>query len=220
MTREYERIAGKVALYMRVSTDHQTTDNQEQRLIEFCARRRWEIVEIYKEVESGSSLHRPELFRLLADARNPSCPWSILVAVKVDRIGRSVQDLIEIADNLAGKGKGLVFSDQDIDITSSSGRLMFNILSAFAEFERQIIIERTKAGQARARAKGRKLGRPSTHHMTREKIERLRASGLSIREIASRLNLSVGLVHKVVKQFSRVSLEEKAIVHKTEDLRT
>jgi len=99
---------------------------------------------------------------MLRDARRKE--WDKVLAVKVDRIARSLKDLLEIAGTLGQHNIGLSFTDQDLDISSSEGRLMFQIMGAFAEYEREIIIERTKAGMRRARKQGKKIGRPKIEH--------------------------------------------------------
>jgi DNA invertase Pin-like site-specific DNA recombinase len=204
----------KVAGYMRVSTDHQNNENQRMRLEEYCNRRGWDLIDIYEDEESGSKRNRPGLDKMLKDAR--SYNFDKVLAVKVDRIARSLSDLLEISGKLGDSAVSLSFTDQDLDISSSQGRLMFQILGAFAEYEREIIIERTKAGQKRARKQGKKIGRPKLNGMTKIKIIRLSQEGESIRRIAEWCKVSVGTVHKVLKEYRGVSPVQDDDVHKTE----
>ena len=197
----------KVALYLRVSTDHQNNENQKIRLVEFCEKREWEIFKIYQDEESGSKRKRPGLDSMLLDARKDL--FDKVIAVKVDRLARSLRDLLEISGRLGDCAVSLSFTDQDLDISSSQGRLMFQILGAFAEYEREIIIERTKAGQRRARREGKKIGRPKIHWQTKKRILDLSDEGLSIRKISGRVKVSVGTVQKVVSDYRGVrSVEE------------
>ena len=194
----------KVALYMRVSTDDQTNKNQEITLQEVAKIRGYDIVSIYQDQDSGSKKFRPGLDSLLSDSR--SGKFAAVVSVKVDRIARSLRDLLDIAATLGRNNVDLIFTDQDLDITSSQGRLMFKILGAFAEYEREIIVERTKAGLRRAKREGKHIGRPSIHYMKRDKVIRLHNEGKSIRIIAKETGLSVGAVHKTLSKNKGVSL--------------
>lgn len=146
----------KVALYARVSTKDQTTDNQTIRLRSYAKTRVYEVVDEYVDVASGKNAHRPELDRMLADAKQHR--FEKIIAVKIDRVGRSLINLKNIVDNLEKWNVGLEMIDQDIDTRSASGRLMINLLGAFAEFERELIVERTRDGLARAKKQGKKLG--------------------------------------------------------------
>ena len=171
----------KIALYMRVSTDDQTNANQEIRLQELAAFRQYEIVQIYQDQESGAKRSRPALEEMLSDAQKGK--FQAVLTVKVDRIARSLRDLLEIAGTLGQYNVDLLFADQNIDIKSAEGKLMYLILGAFAEFEREIIVERTKAGLRRARKAGRTMGRPKIHHEIVERVKRLHADGMSYRLI-------------------------------------
>lgn len=148
----------KVALYARVSTDEQTTDNQMIRLEEHANYMKYEVYDKYTDVASGMKSSRPELDRMLADARKHK--FDAIVAVKLDRLGRSVTNLLHIIEEMKRKGVSVVFLDQNIDTGSSMGQLIIVILSGVAEFERNLIVERTKDGLERARKEGKTLGRP------------------------------------------------------------
>ena len=136
--------------YARVSTKDQSLDLQVDAL------RRAGCDKVYQEVVSGAKAERPVLDALLADLR----PGDVLVIWKLDRLGRSLRHLVELASALLEKGVGLKSLNDPIDTTTSSGRLTFNLFASLAEFERDLIRERTQAGLTAARARGRLGGRP------------------------------------------------------------
>lgn len=146
-----------VALYARVSTDKQTTDNQILRLNDWAERSGWEVYDRYIDVASGKLARRPAIDRMLSDAK--AHYFNLVVAVKLDRLGRSVVNLRSVVEELTGYGVQIKMLDQDIDTTTASGRFMLTILSAVAELERELISERTKDGLARAEKEGKKIGR-------------------------------------------------------------
>lgn len=148
----------KVALYARVSTDKQTVDNQLIRLRDFANIHKYEIVEEYTDVISGASAHRPSLDKMLKDAKFKK--FNVVLAVKLDRLGRSVINLQNVLKELDSYDVRIKMLDQDIDTTTSSGRLMFTLLGAMAEFERDIITERIHDGIERAQKEGTKSGKP------------------------------------------------------------
>ena len=186
----------KVALYMRVSTDEQTTDNQEIQLVDIAQARGYTIVGTYKDIISGKKKSRPELDRMLLDARRNK--FNTVLSVKVDRISRSLRDLLHIAGTLGEYKIDLKFTDQDFDISSSQGKFMFQILGAFGEFEREMIIDRTKAGLRRAKREGKKLGRPKIHGGKVQQIQRLKDEGKSIREISEISGISKSSVSRTL----------------------
>lgn len=146
----------KVAIYVRTSKTDQILDNQKIPLIQYCKRMNWEY-EIFEEQESTRKT-RPvqwELYNLLLRKH-----YDGLVIYKFDRWARSTKELIEHMDNLINKGILVYSYTENIDLSSSMGRAMLTIISAFAQLERDLIRERTLAGLARARAQGKKLGRP------------------------------------------------------------
>ncbi len=200
--------------YLRVSTDHQTNENQRIRIKEFSERRGWNLIKIYEDIESGKKRKRPGLNELLKDARQDK--FDKVLSVRVDRISRNMKDLIEIAGRLSDNAVSMTFTEQDLDITSSMGRAMFLIMGVFAELERSVMVERTIAGQNRARRQGKKIGRPKINGMTIDKIKRLSEGGLSIRKISNECKVSIGTVQKVVSEKVGVSLVENDTVHKTE----
>lgn len=146
----------KVALYSRVSTSEQTTENQSMRLIAHAKRNNWDA-ELIEEVESSRKT-RPKKAELLQRLRNRE--FDALCIWKLDRWARSSYELLGDIDELAKKGIIFVSLSDNIDLSTATGRLQFQILSAFAEFERGLIRERTLEGLNRAKAQGKTLGRP------------------------------------------------------------
>ena len=146
----------KIALYCRVSTNRQTNDNQKSRLIEYAEVNKFDF-DLYEEVESTRKT-RPIKQELLTKLR--SGEYSAVVVFKLDRYARSSRELILEIQELTNKGIGFISISDNLDFSSSTGRLHFHILAAFAEFERSLISERTKEGIARTKAQGTVLGRP------------------------------------------------------------
>src|SRR5437773_9555007 len=149
----------KVAIYARVSTSDQTTDNQLLELRQYVAARGWAAVTEYvDEGVSGAKDSRPALNRVLADARRRR--FDALVCWKLDRLGRNLKHLLLLLDDLQALGVAFVSLHEGIDATTPAGRLQMQILGAISEFEKGRIVERVRAGLARARTQGKRLGRP------------------------------------------------------------
>jgi len=146
----------KIAIYIRVSRSDLNLDNQKQALERFCQEKGHEYM-VFAETESTRKT-RPIKEEVMASMRKGQ--FDAVLVYKLDRWARSLQELIMNIEELKNRGKGFIVLTQPIDTTSSSGMLMFQILGAFAEFEREMIRERTMAGLDRARAQGKKLGRP------------------------------------------------------------
>jgi DNA invertase Pin-like site-specific DNA recombinase len=190
----------RVAIYTRVSTPNQTTDNQRISLEQVAALRGWTIVEIYSDHGfSGSKgrADRPDLDRVLKDAVRGK--FDLIAVWSLDRLGRSLQHLIETVNELQSVGVDLYMHQQALDTTTPAGKLAFSIFGAFSEFERSLIRERVKAGLDRARRSGTRLGRPSNLNDTvRAAIVALRAKDVSIRKIASQLKVGTGTIYSVL----------------------
>ncbi len=197
MTKKTKR----VALYVRVSTDEQTTDNQRRELEAVAKRSGWKIVDIYEDNGiSGANGRekRPALDKLLKDAARRE--FDMIAAWSVDRLGRSLQHLVGLLEELQALGVDLYLHQQGLDTSTPSGRAMFQMCGVFAEFERAMLVERTKAGLARARAKGMRLGRPPVPPVTKRRIAKLRQQGKSVRVIAKATGVSIGAVHKAISE--------------------
>lgn len=148
----------KVAIYCRVSTDDQNPENQKNILVGYCERLGYEVFRVYIDHCSGLKDSRPEFNELVNDMRLRL--FDAVLVWKLDRIGRSLQHLLQILQEMNNKKIGFICLTQNIDTTNASGRLMFHIIGAFAEFESSLISERTRAGMARAKREGKHVGRP------------------------------------------------------------
>jgi DNA invertase Pin-like site-specific DNA recombinase len=174
------------ALYARVSTLDQTCENQLLELRRYCEARGWQVRrEFVDNGVSGSKDRRPALDDLLRDARRRR--FDVLVCWRLDRLGRNLRHLVMLLEELRDLGIGFVSLGEGIDLATPAGRLQLHILAALAEFERSRIQERVRAGLARVRASGKRLGRP----VVPVPVERLATvEGLSVREAAKRLQVS------------------------------
>ena len=187
----------KAAIYCRVSTTAgQSVDMQTRDLRQLAQQRGFEIVaEFCDEGVSGSCDSRPQLDRMLADAQRGK--FQAVLIWRLDRLGRSLQHLVRLFENFRSWNVALISFGEGLDFSTSMDKLFYQLSGAFAEFERDCIRERVKAGLRNARAKGKRLGRPSAT-VDAARIGRLRIQGRSVREIASELGYSRGLVHKTL----------------------
>jgi DNA invertase Pin-like site-specific DNA recombinase len=186
----------KVAIYARVSTLDQHSAMQSEDLQEFCKRRELQLVDSYvDEGVSGSKDSRPELNRLMADARKRR--FDAVVVWKLDRFGRSLKHLVNAIAELEAVGVAFISYKESLDLSTPAGKLMFHVIAAMAQFERDLIRERTKAGVAFARSKGKRIGRPRLEVQSTD-VARLRASGHSLRSIGRSLGISEGSVRRLV----------------------
>jgi DNA invertase Pin-like site-specific DNA recombinase len=189
----------RVAIYLRVSTSKQETSNQRRELEAVAARSGWQIVKVFQDAGiSGAKGRdkRPGLDALLKAVNGKE--FDMVAAWSVDRLGRSLTDLLGILQALHDKGVDLFLHQQGLDTSTSAGRAMFQMLGVFAEFERGIIRERVNAGLARARANGTKLGRRPVKPAVEARIRQLRARGDGILKIGKKLGIGTSVVQRVV----------------------
>lgn len=192
----------KVALYLRVSTAQQTVENQRLELEKYAGRQDWSIVKVYEDSGiSGSRSDRPALQAMLKDAAKGK--FSILVVWKIDRLARSVADLLNILQVLRGHGVDFISTTQAIDTTTSYGKMVMTFLGAIAEFERETIIERVKSGIQRAKEQGIRLGRPKAGVDVQRALA-MKQSGASLREIAKKLGVGTGTVYRALAAITPV----------------
>lgn len=190
----------RVGIYLRVSTSGQTVENQRHDLERIAAQRGWEIVETY--IDHGISGtkgrdKRPALDRLCKDAARGR--FDIVAAWAIDRLGRSLSHLATLLDELQHLGVGLYLHQQAIDTGTPAGKAMLAMCGVFAEFERSLIVERINAGLARAKAQGKKLGRPtSTTARTEAHIRTMHKNGVGKLKIARELGIGVSTVQRVL----------------------
>jgi DNA invertase Pin-like site-specific DNA recombinase len=185
----------KAAIYARVSTVDQEPENQLQELRRYVEARGWTAVEFVDRGVSGAKDRRPALDQLLRDAKRRR--FDVVVCWRLDRLGRNLKHLITLLEDLQALGVAFVSLAEGIDATTPAGKLQMHILGAIAEFERGRIVERVKAGLARARAQGRKLGRPQ-RKISEDVLNRAR--GLSVREAAVKLGVSPATAHRWLSQ--------------------
>ena len=190
----------RVAIYARVSTKDQPTDAQVAQLTAYCQARGWSEVAVFRDDGiSGVRDNRPELDRLRQ--RMAVGEFRAVVVSKMDRLGRSLGMILRFWDEADATGVRVIVIDQGIDTSTPAGRLQRNMLAALAEFERELILERTRAGIARARALGKKFGAPRRipESVAREVLSR-REQGESLRMISQRMNIKLGGVRSVLRR--------------------
>lgn len=193
----------RACLYLRVSTDSQTVENQRLVLNEVAERSGWTVVHTFAdEGVSGAKgrAERPGYDALLKAVSRREV--DIVAAWSVDRLGRSLPDLVAFLSDIQARGCDLYLHQQAVDTSTPSGRMLFQMLGVFAEFERSIITSRIIAGQARARAKGVRFGRPPLPPIRLEKVQRALQDGQSIRAIAAATGVSTATVQRVKRSMN------------------
>jgi len=191
----------RAALYVRVSTDAQTVENQIRELRQVAGRRGWHVVEVYSDAGiSGAKGRngRPGLDSMLKGASRRK--FDIVMAWAIDRLGRSLSDLLDTIRHLEACGVDLYLNQQAIDTTTPMGKLVFQVTGAFAEFERTMIRQRIKAGLKRAVAQGVKLGRPKIDSATERKVRNQLAKGVGILKVARLLGIGTGTVQRIANE--------------------
>jgi DNA invertase Pin-like site-specific DNA recombinase len=195
----------RAVLYLRVSTQDQTTANQERELRQVAERAGWEVIKSYKDhgISGAKGRDKRPQFDALhkAAARRE---FDIVMAWSVDRLGRSLQDLVGFLSEIHAAGVDLFLHQQGLDTTTPAGKAMFQMLGVFAEFERSIIQERVRAGLRRAKAEGRTLGRPRIAPELEARIlTALKAPGRTegVRKIAARFGIDPSTVQRISRPF-------------------
>ena len=184
----------RVGIYARVSSDDQNPENQVGVLKEYARNRDWEIVGLFVETASGQDEHRPEFTRLMIAAKTRQI--DVVLVWRFDRFSRSTRGLLNALQEFESLGVDFVSYEEQIDTTTAAGRMYFTVISAFAEHETNVLSERIKLGQARARREGKRIGRPPLSRETIRSIRALHERGFSARKIAERLGVSHGAVSK------------------------
>ena len=189
----------RAGIYVRVSTTEQDTGLQETELREYCERRGWESILYRDRGQSGAKQDRPALNSLLSDLRKRKI--DIILIWSLDRLARSLRHLLAISEECRLMGVDLVSLRQNIDTTLPAGRLTFQILGAVAEFERELLRTRVKAGMAQARRAGKRIGRPALRHFGLAELARirsLRAQGASVRKLAKDFATTQWMIAKLL----------------------
>jgi DNA invertase Pin-like site-specific DNA recombinase len=194
----------RVGLYARVSThDQQTLPMQMRAMRAYVAHRGWTLTLRVEDVGSGAS-ERPKRDRLLEAGRRREI--DAILVWRLDRWGRSLPDLVVTLHELGELGVGFVSLTEAFDLTTSTGRAMAGLLGVFAEFEREILRERVKAGLAQARKRGQRLGRPLSAGLLEPKVRQLAAQKVSKSEIARRLSIGRTSVRRILLAKPRAQL--------------
>jgi DNA invertase Pin-like site-specific DNA recombinase len=198
-------VTRRAAIYARVSTGEQTPENQLLRLREVARRAGWDVVQEYVETASGATRSRPGLDRMMQDAARRR--FDVVMAWDVSRLGRSLRDLVDLFETLRSLGCDLFLEQQALDTSTPAGRALLQMSGVFAEFERAMIVERTKAGMARARERGAQIGRAPASDALVLAIRNLRRRGMGMDAIARELHCGKGLSQRVCTEFDREQQE-------------
>jgi DNA invertase Pin-like site-specific DNA recombinase len=188
----------RVGIYLRVSTTDQTTDNQRLDLERVAAQRGWDVVETYIDHGiSGSKGRdkRPAFDKLCKDATNGKL--DLVAAWSIDRLGRSLQHVVTFLNELSAMSVDLYLHQQSVDSSTPGGKAMLSMCAVFAEFERNMIIERVTAGMARAKSQGKVFGRPKASAAIELEIHRLRKLGHGIIKTAKLAGVGVSTVQRI-----------------------
>lgn len=194
-----------IGIYARVSTADQTSIQQLEALRDYCNKAGHKIIDEYiDEGESALKQNRPQYLRLLEDARLRKI--DVVLVYKLDRFSRSLKELVNTIDTLKDYGVNFIsYVERDFDTTTATGQLMFHIVSAFAQFERDMISERTKLKLNHLKSKGAKLGRPQKVNL--QKMLSLRKSGLSLSQIGREIGCDKSTISKLLKKYSCVDIQ-------------
>jgi DNA invertase Pin-like site-specific DNA recombinase len=191
----------RAAIYTRVSTSEQTTKNQELSLVEVAERRGWTLIRVYEDfaISGGKGRdRRPALNEMLQDATRRR--FDVLLIAAVDRLGRSVAQVAGALSDMQAAGVVVYAHREGMDGTTSYGRAMLGMAAVFAELEKELIRDRVRAGLARARAEGKRLGRPPTSSVVKARIRQLRGDGNSFRATARAADVAVATVQIVLRE--------------------
>jgi DNA invertase Pin-like site-specific DNA recombinase len=191
----------RAAIYLRVSTDKQTIENQLRELRQIAERRGWQVVEQYSDAGIGGAKgrdQRPGLDQMLKDAQRRH--FDVVMAWAIDRLGRSLLDLLGTIQTLEACGVDLYLDQQALDTTTPAGRLMFQVTGAFAEFERSMIRQRINAGLKRAIEQGKRLGRPKIGIVVEKRIQNQLQAVKGILKVAKECGVGSGTVQRIARE--------------------
>ena len=187
----------RIARYLRVSKLDQDPQLQDDESAQFAAARGWTVVDTYLDHGvSGARERRPELDRMMKDARKRR--FDAIVVWRSDRLFRSLRHMIATIEELSSLGVGFISVREPFDTTTPSGKLMLHLVSAFAEFEKSVLVERVKAGLAVARRRGKKIGRPRVR-VDVDRARVLRGQGNSLRQVARELKVGVATLCRALQ---------------------
>jgi DNA invertase Pin-like site-specific DNA recombinase len=203
----------RAAIYVRVSTDKQTVENQLRELHQIAERRGWQVVEEYHDAGISGAKgrdQRPGLDEMLKDASKRR--FDVVMAWAIDRLGRSLIDLLGTIQGLEASGVDLFLEQQAIDTTTPAGKLMFQVTGAFAEFERSMIRQRVKAGLRRAVEQGKQLGRPKIDSAIERRIQSHLRKGTGILKVARIVGVGTGTVQRIKEEMEGGPFEASVAV--------
>jgi len=193
----------RIGIYIRVSTDNQTTENQRRVLLDVAERSGWQIVQVFEDAGISGAKgrdRRPGFDALLKAISRREI--DMVVTWSVDRLGRSLPDLVAFLSDIQAKGCDLYLHQQALDTSTPTGRMMFQMLSVFAEFERAMISNRVRAGQQRSKAAGVRFGRPPIPPISLDKVRTRLEQGQSVRVIAKATGISTASVMRVKRSMN------------------
>ena len=189
----------RVAIYSRVSTYDQSVEMQILDLRQYCDQRAFEVYKEYcDEGISGTKDRRPALDELMADARKRR--FGTILVWRFDRFARSTKHLITALEEFRHLGIDFISYQENIDTSSPLGKAIFTIVSAIAELERNIIVERVKSGLRRAKENGKRLGRPRRLDLNVEELQKMRNQGLSFKKIGEKVNACPAMIYQILKR--------------------
>jgi DNA invertase Pin-like site-specific DNA recombinase len=195
--------AKRAAIYLRVSTTGQTVENQRRELEQIAERRGWTVAGVYEDAGISGAKgrdQRPGFDQMLKDASRRK--FDVVMAWAIDRMGRSLRDLLDTIEHLEATGVDLYLDQQNIDTTTPAGKLLFQVTGAFAEFERSMIRQRVNAGLARAKAQGKRLGRPRVDHRIAARVRAELTKGTGVLKTAKALAIGVGTVQRIKREMA------------------
>lgn len=212
-----EYLPMRVIVYARVSTKEQKLEPQLDQIKKYCEFRQHEVIQIYSDKLSGKNIDRTGFQKMMKDLESNVYQCEGVVIFKLDRIGRSVKDLIEIVQSFKNKNLSFISISENIDTSTSTGRLFFHLMSALAEYERELILERTRIGREYAMEAGKRFGRRAKE-INIEEILDLKHMGVSVTKIAKKFKVSRGTINNrlalydetVKKHFEKKQEELKA----------
>lgn len=193
-------ITGIIAVYLRVSTNHQSMDSQREELLGYCQRRGWRDVQVFEDCASGAAQNRASLDKLMALVRRGKV--ETLVTYKLDRLARSLAHMAQIIAELQTHGVALVCPGQGIDTSNNNpaAALQLNVLAAVAEFERALIIERVNAGLVAAKSRGVKLGRPGRNHQHLQAVVELVRQNRCVQVVCRETGLARSSAYELIAE--------------------
>lgn len=188
----------RVIIYARVSTKEQNVDMQLIDLKQYAQARKLSVIQEYIDYASGSKTDRENYRKLFDDVKKRKC--DVVLVWKFDRFARSTKELINALEEFNSLGVDFISYKENIDTSTPAGKILFTMISAFAEFERSIIRERVKAGMEKAKLRGARIGRPKIPPFTKQKIIMLKERGLTYKEIIKQVKISKSAYYEIIKK--------------------